>query len=70
MNTHYAYCSNCQRYKPKKSMRPIYTALSSSMPPKILCYLCENCFVGLLDYWGVNDVCNFTYFLPEGEEDT
>ena len=69
MNTHYAHCANCQRYQPKQSMRPIYTAHTSSMPPKILCYLCENCYWGLLDYLGVEDVCKFTYRRPpEGEE--
>ena len=56
MNTHYAHCANCQRYQPKQSMRPIYTAHTSSMPPKILCYLCETCYWGLLDYLGVEDV--------------
>lgn len=56
MNAYYTNCAKCQRYQSKRSMRPIYTACASSMPPKILCYLCENCYCGLLDYLEVEDV--------------
>lgn len=67
MNNHYAHCAKCQEYASKRFMRPILTAPSSSAPPKILCYLCENCYWGLLDYLGVEDVCKFTYRRsPEG----
>ena len=71
MNSHYAHCAKCQEYSPKRFMRPIFTAASSSAPPKILCYLCENCYCGLLDYLEISDVCKFTYRRPpEGEEET
>lgn len=70
MNSHYAHCAKCQEYSPKRFMRPIFTAASSSAPPKILCYLCENCYCGLLDYLEIADVCKYTYRRPpEGETD-
>lgn len=65
MNSQYSHCAKCNSYNAKRSMRPIYTAQYSSLPPKILCYLCENCYCGLLDYLDVEDVCEFTYRMED-----
>lgn len=47
-------CSICRELDEKRRMKPLYTADSSSMPPKLLCYLCESCFCKLLDYIAVS----------------
>lgn len=49
MNSRYSHCAGCGRTHRKRDMHPLYTAVSSSMPPKILCYLCPDCFLQLLD---------------------
>lgn len=49
MNMQYGHCARCGAYERKRRMRPLYTAMSSSLPPKLLCYLCEGCFCALLD---------------------
>lgn len=36
-------------------MRPIYSAVSSSMPAHILCYLCEGCYCSLFDEWEIDE---------------
>lgn len=54
MNLHYAYCAKCDKFELKRKMRPLYTATSSSMPPRILCCFCESCFAALLDDLGVS----------------
>ena len=36
-------------------MRPIYSAVSSSMPVHILCYLCEGCYCSLFDEWEIDE---------------
>lgn len=53
MNSRLAYCAMCEAREEKRRMKPVYTADSSSMPPKLLCYLCESCFAELLDYIAV-----------------
>lgn len=49
MNNQIAECPICGEIAKKRSMRPIYTAQSSSMPPHILCYLCQRCYVDSLE---------------------
>lgn len=53
MNSRFAHCVMCGEMGEKRRMKPLYTADSSSMPPKLLCYLCESCFCKLLDYIAV-----------------
>lgn len=48
-NNFYAHCAKCGRYERKREMRPLYSAVSSSMPPHLLCFLCESCYCAMLD---------------------
>ena len=45
----YTTCAKCGTVHRKREMRPLYSAISSSMQPKLLCYLCERCYCDLLD---------------------
>lgn len=47
-NNWYTNCAKCGKYGRKKEMRLLYSG-RSSMPPNILCYLCEFCYCELLD---------------------
>jgi hypothetical protein len=50
----YSVCPKCHKRLLKRDMQPLYTAKFSSLPPKILCYLCEDCFVEFLEEYGVS----------------
>lgn len=48
-NNQITECQLCGEAMKKRVMRPIYTAESSSMPPRILCYLCQRCYWDFLE---------------------
>lgn len=56
MHLWFERCAVCGEMLPKMRMRPLYTSLRSSNPPRLLCYLCESCFCGLLDQLEVSDI--------------
>nr|DAQ00373.1 MAG TPA: transcription factor IIS-like protein [Caudoviricetes sp.] len=48
-------CPRCGRTQLKRMMRPLYTAESSSMPPRLLCYMCENCYLRFLEEYEIQE---------------
>jgi hypothetical protein len=51
----YSNCAKCGIVHRKRDMRPIYSASASSMPPHLLCFLCQNCYCNLLDEWEIGE---------------
>lgn len=49
----YAFCPKCKERFLKRDMRPIFTAETRYHTPKVLCYLCENCFLEFLEKYDV-----------------
>ena len=45
----YSSCAKCGTIHRKREMRPLYVADSNSLPPRLLCYLCQACYCILLD---------------------
>lgn len=52
-NYHMSNCQRCGKYDYKKNMRPIYTGTTSGTP-KIICFLCESCFLMFLEEYEVS----------------
>lgn len=50
-NKQYAYCAKCDKLMRKLDMNAIKVG---NYNPKILCFLCEDCFISLLDELGIN----------------
>lgn len=63
MNVHYTVCAKCGIRDLKRKMRPLYSAISSSMPPRLLCYFCEPCYCNFLEENEIAEkkVCKNTY---------
>ena len=52
-NMHMAHCAKCGTYDRKSSMVGIYSSRFSC--PKILCYMCEDCYAAFLDEHELTD---------------
>ena len=49
----YAVCPKCKERFMKREMKPLFVSETRYHPPKILCYLCTNCFLEILDEWEI-----------------
>lgn len=54
MHNWYSPCAQCGRIGLKREMQAIHTG-RSSMPPKLLCYLCESCYCKWLEELEINE---------------
>ena len=53
-NFHMAHCQKCRKYALKRNLRPIYSGRTSDNP-KIICFLCEECFVRFLEDYEISE---------------
>ena len=67
MNIQYAPCAKCGAIERKRKMRPLYSAPSSSLPPCLLCYLCESCYCTFLDEYEISEKGMYPY-IPRKEK--
>ena len=67
INNRYAPCVKCGTVEPKRRMRPLFSAPSSSLPPRLLCYLCELCYCTFLDEYEINEKGMYPY-IPRKEK--
>lgn len=52
----FAACPRCGAVERKSRMRPLYAADGSSLPPRLMGYLCGDCFADLLEWADLADV--------------
>lgn len=48
---YYAYCQKCNSFKQKKDMHYI---LTNNYNPKVLCFLCDDCFAKFCDEYEIS----------------